>query len=391
MSGQRLARGTVVLSVVCAALFVGVPLAAQQMVANAADTAIMNVDLPLGRSYPITTSSTITQASVANPDVADVVVIGTRDVVINGHGPGVTDVILWQADAPLQHYRISVHSAADEKQVVLAVKFAEVRRNFLRTLGFSGLYRDKNNRVGTSRFNTDNAFDGSGNILLPATGVGFGTVLSDFGTSTLLGLLEADETNGDARILAEPSVMTSNKDSASFLEGGEIPVPVVQNTAAGGAPTVTIVWREFGIRLNFAAEVVSDSLIRLRIRPEVSSLDFTNAIEISGFKIPALRTRYVETTVEVRRDQSLIISGLFDDERTKTKDGLPFLKDIPVLGALFSSSSWQRDQTELLVVVTPVVTDPMHPRPQDLMHFAPDTVLPARRAIQPRLPAMPKP
>jgi len=391
LSGQRLARGTVVLSVVCAALFVGVPLAAQQMVANAADTAIMNVDLPLGRSYPITTSSTITQASVANPDVADVVVIGTRDVVINGHGPGVTDVILWQADAPLQHYRISVHSAADEKQVVLAVKFAEVRRNFLRTLGFSGLYRDKNNRVGTSRFNTDNAFDGSGNILLPATGVGFGTVLSDFGTSTLLGLLEADETNGDARILAEPSVMTSNKDSASFLEGGEIPVPVVQNTAAGGAPTVTIVWREFGIRLNFAAEVVSDSLIRLRIRPEVSSLDFTNAIEISGFKIPALRTRYVETTVEVRRDQSLIISGLFDDERTKTKDGLPFLKDIPVLGALFSSSSWQRDQTELLVVVTPVVTDPMHPRPQDLMHFAPDTVLPARRAIQPRLPAMPKP
>src|SRR6185437_16470428 len=136
---------------------------------------------------------------------ADVVVIGTRDVVINGHGPGVTDVILWQADAPLQHYRISVHSAADEKQVVLAVKFAEVRRDFLRSLGFSGLYRDKNNRVGTGRFNTDNAIDANGNILLPSTGVGFGTVLSDFGTSTLLGLLEADEQTGDARILAEPS------------------------------------------------------------------------------------------------------------------------------------------------------------------------------------------
>ena len=280
---------------------------------------------------------------------------------------------------------------ADEKQVVLAVKFAEVRRNFLRSLGLSGLYRDKNNRVGTGRFNTDNVFDASGNILLPATGVAFGTVLSDFGTSTLLGLLEADEQTGDARILAEPSVMTSNKDSASFLEGGEIPVPVVQNTGTGGIPAITIVWREFGIRLNFAAEVVSDSLVRLHIRPEVSSLDFTNAIEISGFKIPALRTRHVETTVEVRRDQSLIISGLLDDERTKTKDGLPFLKDIPVLGALFSSTSWQRDQTELLVVVTPVVTDPMHPRPQDLMHFAPDTTLPARGAIQPRLPAMPKP
>src|SRR6185437_10680904 len=141
LSGQRLARGTVVLSALCAGLFVGVPLAAQQMVANAADTAIMNVDLPLGRSYPITTSSTATQASVANPDVADVVVIGTRDVVINGHGPGITDGTLWRTDAPLQHYRISVHSAADEKQVVLAVKFAEVRRNFLRSLGLSGLYR----------------------------------------------------------------------------------------------------------------------------------------------------------------------------------------------------------------------------------------------------------
>ena len=391
MSGQRLARSTVMLSAVCAGLFVGVPLAAQQMVANAADTAIKNVDLPLGRSFPITTSSTITQASVANPDVADVVVIGTRDVVINGHGPGVTDVILWQTDAPLQHYRISVHSAADEKQIVLAVKFAEVRRDFLRSLGLSGLYRDKNNRVGTGRFNTDNVFDANGNILLPATNVAFGTVLTDFGTSTLLGLLEADEQTGDARILAEPSVMTTNKDSASFLEGGEIPIPVVQNTGTSGIPTITIVWREFGIRLNFAAEVVSDSLVRLHIRPEVSSLDFTNAIDISGFKIPALRTRHVETTVEVRRDQSLIISGLLDDERTKTKDGLPFLKDIPVLGALFSSTSWQRDQTELLVVVTPVVTDPMHPRPQDLMHFAPDTVLPARGAIQPRLPAMPKP
>ncbi|HKT08529.1 MAG TPA: pilus assembly protein N-terminal domain-containing protein [Gemmatimonadaceae bacterium] len=391
MSGQRLARRSVALSALCAGLFVGVPLAAQQTVANAADTAIMNVDLPLGRSYPISTSSTITQASVANPDVADVVVIGTRDVVINGHGPGVTDVILWQADAPLQHYRISVHSAADEKQVVLAVKFAEVRRNFLRSLGLSGLYRDNHNRVGTGRFNTDNVFDPSGKIVLPSTGVGFGTVLSDFGTSNLLGLLEADEQTGNARILAEPSVMTSNKDSASFLEGGEIPIPVVQNTGSSGVPTITIVWREFGIRLNFAAEVVSDSLVRLHIRPEVSSLDFTNAIEISGFKIPALRTRHVETTVEVRRDQSLIISGLLDDERTKTKDGLPFLKDIPVLGMLFSSTSWQRDETELLVVVTPIVTDPMHPRPQDLMHLAPDTILPARGAIQPRLPAMPKP
>src|SRR6185437_13088120 len=117
----------------------------------------------------------------------------------------------------------------------------------------------------------------------------------------------------------------------------------------------------------------------------------TNAIEISGFKVPALRTRHVESTVIVRRDESLIISGLMDDERQKTKDGIPFLKDIPILGSLFSSTSWQRNQTELLVVVTPIVTDPMHPRPQDLLHFVPDTTLPARKALEPRLPAPPKP
>src|SRR6185437_5876886 len=180
-----------------------------------------------------------------------------------------------------------------------------------------GLYRDQHNRVGTGQFNTDNAIDrATGIITLPST-IGFGTVLSDFGTGKLLGLLNADEQRGDARILAEPTLMAGNKDSASFLAGGEIPIPVAQNSASG-IPTITIIWREFGVKLNFSAEIVSDSLVKLHIRPEVSSLDFTNAIEISGFKIPALRTRHVESTVMVRRDQSLIISGLMDDERQVT-------------------------------------------------------------------------
>jgi pilus assembly protein CpaC len=388
---QRIWRDAALSALCCAGLLGAPGVYAQQQLSSVSDTAIMSVDLPVGRSYPVTTTSTITQASVASPDVADVVVIGTRDVVINGHAPGTTDVILWQADAPLRHYRINVHSAADEQQVVLAVKFAEVRRDFLRSLGLSGLYRDAHTRIGTGQFKTDNVFDqATGKILLPST-TGFGTVLSDFGTSKLLGLLDADEQTGDSRILAEPTVMASNKDSASFLAGGELPIPVAQNTGTGGVPTVTILWKEFGIRLTFAPEIVSDSLVKLHIRPEVSSLDFTNAIEISGFKIPALRTRHVESTVMVRRDQSLIISGLMDDERQITKDGIPFLKDIPILGSLFSSSSWQRNQTELLVIVTPVVVDPMHPRPQDLLHFVPDTTLPARKALAPRLPPQPKP
>lgn len=184
--------------------------------------------------------------------------------------------------------------------------------------------------------------------------------------------------------------MAGNKDSASFLAGGEIPIPVAQNSSTG-VPTITIIWREFGVKLNFWSEILSDSLVKLHIRPEVSSLDFGNAIEISGFKIPALRTRHMETTIDVRRDQSLIISGLMDDERQKTKQGIPYLKDIPILGNLFSSTNWQRNETELLVVVTPVISDPMHPRPQDVIHFTSDSVLPAHDALQSRLQPSPKP
>src|SRR3569623_1280389 len=178
--------------------------------------------------------------------------LGARDVVTNGHASGESDVILWQADAPLRHYRVLVHSPADRQQLVLAVKFAEVRKDFLRTIGVSGLYRDQHNRFGTGQFNTDNAINSTtGVITLPST-IGFGTVLTDFGSSKLLGLLNADESTGNARILAEPTLMAGNKDSASFLAGGEIPIPVAQNSASG-IPTITIIWRELGVRLNLAA------------------------------------------------------------------------------------------------------------------------------------------
>lgn len=353
--------------------------------AQAVNDDVIPVNLPIGRSYPIQTTSPVSKASVANPDVADVVVIGERDIVINAKAAGETDVILWEVDGPRKHYRVSVHSAADRKQILVAVRFAEVRRDLLRTLGLSGLYRDAHTRAGTGVFNTDNAIDkGTGSITLPSS-VGFGTVLSDFGTTKFLALLDAEAQKGDARILAQPNLMAANNEEASFLAGGELPIPVAQNAGTGGAPTVTILWREFGIRLTFTGEIISDSLIKLKIRPEVSSLDYGNAITISGFQIPALRTRRVESTVDVRRDQSLILSGLLDDEREKVRTGVPLLSSIPILGALFSSTRWQNSQTELVVVVTPVVIDPLHPRAQDVLHFLPDTTLPARELLEPQM------
>lgn len=144
-------------------------------------------------------------------------------------------------------------------------------------------------------------------------------------------------------------------------------------------------YREFGIRLRFQGEILSDSLIKLSLTPEVSSLDYGNAILLQGFRIPAFRTRRVSSTLDVRRNQSLIISGLLSGEEERVKTGLPFLKDIPILGQLFSSTRFQKNETELLVIVTPVIVNPMQPRAQDTIRLTPDSI-PALEALKKRIP-----
>ncbi len=355
----------------------GLPAAAQELT-------VTPLDLPIGRSYPITTPRVITRVSVANPEVADVVVIEEREVVINARGQGETDVLIWLQDGTRTHYRVAVHTPADRMQVVLYVKFAEVRRETLRQIGTSLLYRDGGMRTGTGIFGNDNVFDpGTGDIILPVTQ--FLTVLTDFNTTELLGFLEAEETRGNARTLAEPNLMAANREPASFLAGGELPIPVLQSAGTAGQQQIGIQYREFGVKLNFVAEVISDTLIKLHVTPEVSSLDYANAILLSGFRIPAFRTRRIESTVDVRRNESLIISGMFNMERERVSTGVPFLKDIPILGLLFSSTRWQRSESELIVVVTPVLVDPMRPRAVDRIRLLPDTTMPARDAIKERM------
>lgn len=351
---------------------------------SSAQADVIKIDLPVGRSYPLTTAVGITKVSIANPDVADVVVIGPRELVINSKTLGETDAIFWLSNGTRIHYRVLVHSPADRQQIALYIKIAEVRKDFSRAIGISGRYNHKGTRVGTGTFRSDNAFAADGSIILPNT-AGFLTVLSDFGTRNVLGLLDLEEQGGRARTLAEPNLMAGNKDSANFLAGGEIPVPVFQPGTNGGGGQVSIQYKEFGIKLSFVAEILNDSLVKLHVKPEVSSLDFVNGVTLSGFRIPSLRTRRVETTVDVRRDQSMIISGLFSDEQSMVREGLPFLKDLPIIGALFSSTSWQKNNSELLVIVTPVVVDPLDPRPQDVLRLLPDTALPARDAIKKRL------
>jgi pilus assembly protein CpaC len=359
--------------------------------AQTAESDIVRIPLPAGRSYPIHSNVPVTRVSVANPAIADVVVIGERDIVVNARTAGETDVIMWTGETR-RHYRVIVNPPTDRRQVSLGIVFAEVRRDALRQLGLSALYRDKNVRLGTGVFRSDNTIDEVTGKVTISPESNFFTALTDFGSNDVLALIEAEASRGNARLLARPNLMTANHQEGNFLAGGEIPVPIAQ-PGQGGQTFVTITYREFGIRLRFTPEILSDSLITLAVRPEVSSLDYTNAVIIAGFRVPALRTRRVETTVDVQPNQSLIISGLMSEERERVRNGIPFLMDIPILGALFSSQRWQSAETELLVVVTPTIVDPTRPRPRDLMRLVPDTILPTREVLEdattPVLPGRP--
>jgi pilus assembly protein CpaC len=159
-------------------------------------------------------------------------------------------------------------------------------------------------------------------------------------------------------ILAEPNVLALDGHEASFLAGGEFPFPIVQ----GGVNTaVTIVFKEFGVRLRFTPNIQEDGTILLKVAPEVSSLDFANALTISGFLIPALSTRRAETEVVLRDGQSFAIAGLIDNRLADIASKIPLLGDIPFLGKLFKSRSTNSSQTELLVMVTPRLVRPLEP------------------------------
>ena len=161
------------------------------------------------------------------------------------------------------------------------------------------------------------------------------------------------------QVLAQPNVLAANGKQASFLAGGEYPYPVVQGTSAGGAGAVTIEFKEYGVRLNFIPTITPRGSIRLQVAPEVSSLDFTNAIEISGFNVPAINTRKVKTEVELGDGQSFAIGGLLDNRDTESYAKIPFLGDIPVLGKFFQSMQKTRTNTELIVIVTPEIVAPI--------------------------------
>ena len=258
-------------------------------------------------------------------------------------------------------------------QVLLQVRFAEVSRNALRELGMAvGLYNgpDFKSALGTGDIATLRSQRGGGGGGEGDGGfdLGVADVVSDavnffifHQPSGLAAFIRALQQRGLFRSLAEPSLLAASGDSASFLAGGEFPYPVLQGGTASNA--VTIQFKEFGIRLDFKPTITNSGMIRLEVRPEVSQLDFANAVQISGFLIPSLLTRRAGTTVELADGQTFAIAGLVDNSMTKAVTKIPILGDIPILGYLFRSEEFRRNRTELLVLVTPHLVGPLDEAP----------------------------
>ena len=259
---------------------------------------------------------------------------------------------------------------AGVQEVLLEVKFAEIDRTALTQLGLNLVSTGATNTFGalsTGQFGgvTGSAVDtGSttvpgSNLVAGATGNGVG---GGFGTNNILNLflfrrdinlgamIQALQQQNVLQILAEPNLIAVDGKEANFLAGGEFPFPIVQGV--GGAQSLTIQFKEYGIRLKFTPTIMASGNIHLRVNPEVSQLDFTNSVTVNGTLIPALSTRKAETEFEMQDGQSFVIAGLIDNTVNSITSKIPGLGDIPILGNLFKSKSLQKEKTELMVLVT---------------------------------------
>jgi pilus assembly protein CpaC len=268
---------------------------------------------------------------------------------------------------------ISRLRTATPQQVMLQVRIAEVSRSLLRDVNTNITSRDQDNNgfifgIGRGSAGTIDPINSgtltdprTGNPLQVGTRYGFppaaGTLIGAAGRLfglDLLGSLDANETNGLVNILAEPNLTALSGETASFLAGGEFPVPISQTLGQ-----VTIEYKQYGVGLSFTPVVLDNGRISMRVRPEVSELSVEGSVRLNGFSVPALTTRRTETTVELGSGQSMMISGLLRNVSTNTINRTPFLGNLPVIGALFRSNGFRRAETELVIVVTPYLVQPV--------------------------------
>jgi pilus assembly protein CpaC len=294
-------------------------------------------------------------------------------VVLTGTVPsaGVSEqaASLAKAHFPNVVNMLSIPTPPLNQVVMLEVKFAEVQRNALQQLGMNILSTGALNTPGT--ISTQQYSPPSSTQLSSAIGASLSGASTQFQLTDLLNIfvfrpdlnlglmIKALKQRSLLETLAEPNLLALAGKEASFLAGGEFPVPIIQGST--GTPTVSVQFKEFGVRLKFVANPNLDGTINLKVAPEVSSLDFANAVTLSGFLIPALATRRADTEVQLKDGQSFAIAGLMDNRVQKIESKIPWLGDVPILGNLFKSTNFTKSKTELLVMVTPRIVRPLDP------------------------------
>jgi pilus assembly protein CpaC len=370
---------------------------------------VINFDRPIGRF------------SISNPEIAEAVMVSPNQVLVNGKGFGQVNFIAWeksdqkfivfdvyvranlslidsqiralfprddirlsqangsvvlsgtvstpqaaqQADAVVQAAGFKTVNmlqspVTDATQVQLSVRVAEVSRQKMKEFGStlasvnSTSFHVQGGGPGTLGSNKD----GDNSLVTEFVGNAVNLFLFNTGLNTAA-YIRALKTNGALRALAEPNLIAMNGQQASFLAGGEFPVPIIQGSG-GSSNAVSVVFKEYGVRLNFKPTIIDEDHIRLELEPEVSTIDFANGVRFNGFVIPALRTRRARTGVELRDGQSFALAGLLDNNETRSMSKIPFIGDIPILGNLFKSSSFQKQETELMFIITADLVKPVN-------------------------------
>ncbi|MBN2139822.1 MAG: type II and III secretion system protein family protein [Desulfovibrionaceae bacterium] len=377
------------------------------------------VRLAVGKSLILNSGSDVGRVSLAAPDNADLLLISPRQIYLTGKKAGTTNLTLWDRRGRIMtvydleilpdvtHLKRLIHTVLPEEtgikvfasgesltlsgsvssavnmstalslaqavspdkvvnlmsvggvhQVMLEVRVAEMSRTVMRRMGFNFAYLSSG-LVLYSFLNGLTGLDENG--VLTLTDNVNAAFTKDMGGGSFSGFLDALKANNLVRILAEPNLICISGETANFLAGGEIPIPVPQ-----GLGTTAIEYKPFGVGLKFTPTVLGSGRVNIRVQPEVSELDYTNALTISGFEIPAITSRRASTVVELGNGQSFAIAGLINDTMRDGANKFPFLGDLPVLGTLFRSSTFQRSETELIIIVTPHLVKPLNMAAQTL-------------------------
>jgi len=340
------------------------------------------VQVGVGQQEIINTKERVARVAVGDPETADVNVLGVKQILLTGKKRGDTTLLVWPrgADQPTR-YSIIVGAGdlpdvlLDTKrktlktQVQTDIRIAEVSRSAARSIGFSFLNSETDDVLG--RLGPPGTSSG-----ITSTGGGAGSFISPTGFQALddafnlvffadggsiASLVSILERRGLMRTLAKPSLLAMSGQTATFLAGGEFPIPVTQGGGGGGnsGNNITVEFKEFGIRLSLTPTVLQEDRIVLKVAPEVSELDFDAGVNVQGLQIPGIRVRRTDTTVELGDGETFIISGLVDQDLAANVDKVPWLGDIPILGAFFRSTSYSRQDRELIMIVTPHLVTPL--------------------------------